>query len=80
MDENSQALLIAFGILSSGVLICWYFNHYKEINTKRFKDRLDNVRKKLMFKNKIKPIIVEMTEEEFKQYEIRMPQTLAENV
>ena len=80
MDENSQALLIAFGILSSGVFVCWCLNHYKEINTKRFKDRLDNVRKKLMFKNKIKPIIVEMTEEEFKQYEIRMPQTLAENV
>ena len=83
MDENSQALIIAFGILSSGALFCWFFNHYKEINTARLRNRVDNVRKNSIFKTKIKPIIeitCEEVKDEFKQHEIRIPQTLVENV
>ena len=81
MDQNTQALIIAVTSLSSVIMMCCCYNYYKGIKAEQSKNKLENTRKKLMVKNKIKPIIQMTNEElkdEFEQYEIRRPQITGE--
>lgn len=84
MDKSTQDTIIIISCISSFILCCCLKccrDIYKE---REFKIKTDNTRKKIMVKNRIKPIIQMTNEElkdEFEQYEIRTPQlTGQENV
>lgn len=81
MDENTQVLIISVTSLGSIIIMCCCYSYYKGVREKESKNNLDNTRRKLMVKNKIKPIS-KMTDEElkdeFEQYELRRPQITGE--
>lgn len=74
--------IITISSVISGVLLCFCFRYCKNRHKEeQEKNRLENTRKRLMVKHKIKPII-QMTDDELKdeyeQYEIRQSQLIVE--
>ena len=80
--EGEELLIIIFGSFASIVLVCICGKFIKDRETERKeKNKIDNVRKRLMAKNIIHPIIESKDEEvkdEYLQYEIRTPQITGE--
>lgn len=82
MVSNIEIFYITCGSVSCFILFIVLIRHYKNYGReKNEKNRILNVRRKLMISHRIKPII-QMTDEElkdeFEQYEIRTSQVTAE--
>ena len=79
---STPLFIITISSVISGVLLCFCFRYCKNRHKEeKEKNRLENTRKRLMIKHKIKPII-QMTDDELKdeyeQYEIRQSQLIGE--
>lgn len=79
---STPLFIITISSVISGVLLCCCLRYCKNRHKEeKEKNRLENTRKRLMVKHKIKPII-QMTDEELKdeyeQYEIRQSQLIGE--
>ena len=67
MNETSLTLIIALSSFSSIVLLCGCIRFYRDIYRARHKkDRLYNIRKKIVSSKRIKPISLTMLDEEIK--------------
>lgn len=79
---STPLFIITISSVISGVLLCFCFRYCKNRHKEeKEKNRLENTRKRLIVKCKIKPII-QMTDDELKdeyeQYEIRQSQPIGE--
>jgi hypothetical protein len=85
MTETDIFIITVCSVISS-VIFCLCFRYYKDRNTQiNERIRLNNSRKKIMLKFRIKPIIeitddqnINELKDEFEQYEVRQPQITGE--
>lgn len=83
---GAPLFIITISSVISGVLLCFCFRYCKNRHKEeKEKNKLENTRKRLMVKHKIKPIIqmtddpeVNELKDEYEQYEIRQSQPIGE--
>jgi predicted histidine transporter YuiF (NhaC family) len=76
---STPLFIITISSVIWGLLLCFCFRYCKNRHKEeKEKNRLENFRKRLMIKHKVKPII-QMTDHELKdEYEIRQSQHIGE--